>query len=55
MDKKLFEDNVKSSIQVMLYIYQTKHGRNSEPQVWNIRFNWFGDNDSAVEVNFDTE
>ena len=55
MDKKLFEDNVKSSIQVMLYIYQTKHGRNKDPKVSNIQINWFGDNDSAVEVNFDTE
>jgi hypothetical protein len=55
MDKKVFENNVKSSLQVMLYVYQTKHGRNSDPKISNLVISWFGDNDSAAEVNFDTE
>jgi len=55
MDKKVFENNVKSSLQVMLYVYQTKHGRNSDPKISNVAISWFGDNDSAAEVNFDTE
>ena len=55
MDKKVFEDNIKSSLQVMLYVYQTKYGRNKEPKISNLQISWFGDNDSAVEVNFDTE
>ena len=54
MDKKLFEDKIKSSLQVMLYVYQTKYGRNTEPNISNLQITWFADNDKAVEVNFDT-
>jgi len=53
MDNKEFESNIKRSLQVMLYIYQTKHGRNSDPKISNLHFHWFGEGN--CEVTFDTE
>ena len=53
MDKKLFEENIRRSLKVMLYLYQSIHGRNSEPRISNLQFNWFGE--VNCEVTFDTE
>ena len=53
MDKSQFESNIKSSLQVMLYLYQTMHGRNTQPKVSNLQFSWFGEGN--CEVTFDTE
>ena len=53
MDKAQFESNIKSSLQVMLYLYQTIHGRNSEPRITNLQFSYY--QDVNCEVTFDTE
>jgi len=53
MDKVEFESSIKSSLQVMLYLYQTMHGRNTQPKVSNLQFSWFGE--VNCEVTFDTE
>ena len=56
MDKKQFQNNVKRSLQVLLYIYQTKHGRNSEPKASDLTFNWWETQKTwACEVNFNCE
>ena len=55
MDKSQFESNIKSSLQVMLYLYQTMHGRNSEPKITNLQFSYYKAQDVNCEVSFDTE
>ena len=53
MDRAQFESNIKSSLQVMLYLYQTMYGRNSEPRITNLQFSYY--QDVNCEVTFDTE
>ena len=56
MDKKQFQNNVKRSLQVLLYIYQTKHGRNSEPKASDLTIHWWETQKTwACEVNFNCE
>ena len=58
MDKKTFEERVKRSIQVQMFVFQSKNGRNTQPKISNLNFNWWKPSDGknhTCELYFEGE
>ena len=58
MDKKTFEERVKRSLQVQMFVFQSKNGRHTQPKISNINFNWWqpsGENNYSCTVYFEAE